>query len=115
MDDISEDAMKVLVDHDWPGNVRELENAIERAMATCDKGRLCRECFDFIGKGAGKHWEVPTDMALAELEKEVIPAVLERTGGNIKEAAGILGIDRSTLYDKIRRYAIPRRKPSAES
>jgi len=51
---------------------------------------------------------LPTDLTLSELERQVIPAVLDRTGGNVAEAARILGIDRSTLYDKIRRYEIER-------
>jgi transcriptional regulator of acetoin/glycerol metabolism len=47
-------------------------------------------------------------MTLDELEKRAIAATLERTGGNIKESAAILGIDRSTLYDRIKRYNLPR-------
>jgi transcriptional regulator of acetoin/glycerol metabolism len=47
-------------------------------------------------------------MTLAEMEKLLIAATLQRTGGNIKESAAILGIDRSTLYEKIKRYEIPR-------
>jgi DNA-binding NtrC family response regulator len=47
-------------------------------------------------------------MSLAEMEKLLISATLRRTGGNIKESAAILGIDRSTLYEKIKKYAIPR-------
>ena len=47
-------------------------------------------------------------MTLQEMEKHLIAATIERTGGNIKESAAILGIDRSTLYEKIKRYEIPR-------
>jgi transcriptional regulator of acetoin/glycerol metabolism len=47
-------------------------------------------------------------MTLQEMEKIMIMATLQRTGGNIKESAAILGIDRSTLYEKIKRYEIPR-------
>ena len=47
-------------------------------------------------------------MTLQEMEKLLIAATLERTGGNIKEAAALLGIDRSTLYEKIKRYEIAR-------
>lgn len=50
----------------------------------------------------------PEPMSLAEMEKLLISATLRRTGGKIKESAAILGIDRSTLYDKIKKYAIPR-------
>jgi len=47
-------------------------------------------------------------MSLAEMEKLLISATLSHTGGNIKESAAILGIDRSTLYEKIKKYGIPR-------
>jgi DNA-binding NtrC family response regulator len=47
-------------------------------------------------------------MTLADMEKLLISATLRHTGGNIKESAGILGIDRSTLYEKIKKYGIPR-------
>jgi transcriptional regulator of acetoin/glycerol metabolism len=47
-------------------------------------------------------------MTLQEMEKLLIVATLERTSGNIKESASVLGIDRSTLYEKIKRYEIPR-------
>ncbi len=47
-------------------------------------------------------------MSLQEMEKQLIVATLQRTQGNIKSAAQILGIDRSTLYEKLKRYEIPR-------
>jgi len=47
-------------------------------------------------------------ITIEEMEKLLITATLQRTSGNIKEAAGVLGIDRSTLYEKIKRYEIPR-------
>ncbi len=47
-------------------------------------------------------------MTLAEMERLMIEATLRRTGGNVKEAAASLGIDRSTLYEKLRRYGIER-------
>ncbi|MGB7758889.1 MAG: helix-turn-helix domain-containing protein [Bryobacteraceae bacterium] len=53
-------------------------------------------------------WAPPSGIAIEEMEKLPIAATLQRTGGNIKEAAGVLGIDRSTLYEKIKRYEIPR-------
>ena len=53
-------------------------------------------------------WGIPPNTSLEELEKEAVRVTLERTDGNMKEAASILGIDRSTLYEKIKRYDIPR-------
>jgi DNA-binding NtrC family response regulator len=107
--DFSEGALKLLMDHNWPGNVRELENAVERAMVTCRSRILSEEDFAFLAQnGAVKPWSIPAGMTLQEMEKQLIAATLQRTDGNIKEAASILGIDRSTIYEKIKRYEIPR-------
>jgi DNA-binding NtrC family response regulator len=107
--DFSEGALKILIDHNWPGNVRELENAVERAMVTCRARVLSEEDFAFLARnGAVKPWAIPSGMTLQEMEKQLIVATLQRTAGNIKEAAGLLGIDRSTMYEKIKRYEIPR-------
>jgi DNA-binding NtrC family response regulator len=110
VDDISEGALKLLLDHPWPGNVRELENAIERAVVTTRSHVLLAEDFAFIAHEGGQPvgWTPPTDLTLAEVEREVILATLRRTGGNVKEAATILDIDRSTLYDRLRRYGVQR-------
>lgn len=106
---ISENALKMLLDHDWPGNVRELENAVERAMVTCQTGLLTEEDFQFLQKGRNgkREWQIPNNMRLDDLERRVIEATLKKTGGNVKEAAGILGIDRSTLYDRLKKYSKP--------
>ena len=108
--DIAKGALKLLLDHDWPGNVRELENAIERAIVTARGEVLEADDFDFLARNgnAARHWDVPDGMPLEELEKRAVAAVLERTDGNIKAAAAVLGIDRSTLYMKIKKYGIPR-------
>lgn len=106
---VSEPALKLLMDHDWPGNVRELENAIERAMVTSKDRLLTADDFRFLESNldARRGW-TPPNCTLQELEKEAIAAAIRRTDGNIKEAAAQLGIDRSTLYDKIKRYEIER-------
>ena len=107
--EISEDAMRVLVDHSWPGNVRELENAVERAIVTCRGRVLTEDDFAFLTLAMERRqWAVPANISLQELERLAITVTIQRTQGNIKEAAGILGIDRSTLYEKIKRYEIPR-------
>jgi len=108
--DISEGALAVLLDYDWPGNVRELENALERAIVTCRGRVLMEEDFAFLSNTikARSAWTIPQDMSLQDLERQAIAVTLDRTQGNIKEAAGVLGIDRSTLYEKIRRYDIAR-------
>ena len=104
---ISVEALKLLIAHDWPGNVRELENVIERAIVTCHNGMLEEQDFSWLQRPAAstQNWAVP-DVPLDELERRAIVAALERTHGNVKEASTALGIDRSTLYDKLKRYEI---------
>jgi DNA-binding NtrC family response regulator len=110
VNDISEGALKLLMDYNWPGNVRELENAVERAIVTCRGLTLTEEDFSFLAQSglAGAAWAPPAGMTLQEMEKHLIVATIQSTGGNIKESASILGIDRSTLYEKIKRYEIQR-------
>jgi DNA-binding NtrC family response regulator len=107
--DISEGALALLLEHEWPGNVRELENAVERAVVTCKSRLLDEPDFAFLAREARPNgWVAPSHLTLAEVERQMIVVTLQRTEGNIKEAAAILGIDRSTLYDKLKRYQIPR-------
>jgi len=107
--EVSEGALKILIGCDWPGNVRELENVIERAMVTCKKRILTEEDFSFLAVEGQPHpWSVPTHLPLHEIEREVIEATLHRLEGNVKETASVLGIDRSTLYEKMKRMAITR-------
>jgi len=110
IEDISEGALKILIDYDWPGNVRELENAIERAIVTSRTRALLDDAFSFLtnGKKEKKGLIIPPGMCLEELEREAITVTMQRTSGNVKEAAALLGIDRSTLYDKIKKYNLGR-------
>lgn len=112
---ISENGLRTLLDYDWPGNVRELENAVERAIVTCRTGILTEDDFQFLlrGKNGRREWKAPDNISLDDLERQVIEATLRRTGGNVKEAAGILGIDRSTLYDRLKKYEITRPQAGA--
>jgi two-component system response regulator HydG len=110
VDDITEGALGVLLEHEWPGNVRELENAVERAIVTCRTRILSEDEFAFLKRAAAPAapLTIPAGLTLEELEHQAIAATLERAGGNVKESAAALGIDRSTLYEKIKKYAIPR-------
>ncbi|MDD8017404.1 MAG: sigma-54 dependent transcriptional regulator [Bacteroidota bacterium] len=106
--DISEGALKILLNYDWPGNVRELENAVERAIVTCKTHTLTEEDFAFFNKQEQQEWAVPANLTLDEIENRAIIDTLHHTHGNIKEAASRLGVDRSTLYDRIKKYNLPR-------
>ena len=107
---VADGALRVLMDREWPGNVRELENAVERAVVTARHDVLGEADFAFLAAGGPESaWSAPAGLPLRELERRAIVATLESTQGNVKAAAGLLGIDRSTLYDKMRRYGIRRR------
>ncbi len=108
---LSPAALALLSGYDWPGNVRELENAIERAYNllegdSIDPVHLPDEirCRAGAADGAAGH---PPTLRLADAEKELILAALRRTGGNHAQAARLLGIARSTLYEKLRTYSFP--------
>lgn len=101
---IHPDAVRILEAYPWPGNIRELRNVIERAMilAYGDEIRpehLPREIRVHRGLDAGL-------LSLEELEAAHIRRVIQALNGNLKKAAEVLGISRSTLYEKIQRYGI---------
>ncbi len=107
--EIDPGALKLLMDYNWPGNVRELENALERALVACHGDVLTEKDLSSLKHIVGKHsLTIPENLNLREVEKQVIAAAIERAGGNIKKAAETLGIDRSTLYEKMKRYSLPR-------
>lgn len=97
------------LNYHWPGNVRELENVIERAVIFEEGPRLSLSSLpSHLRKtpaGEAKStYEVSQIPSLSEMEKQHIAHTLEATGGNRAKTARILGIDRKTLYDKIRKY-----------
>jgi DNA-binding NtrC family response regulator len=107
IDGVSEDGLGALLQYSWPGNVRELENTIERAIVTSKSRILTKADFSFLSTGGPAAW-TPPPVSLQELEKQAIETAIKRSQGNIKEAAAQLGIDRSTLYEKIKKYGIAR-------
>jgi two-component system response regulator AtoC len=97
----SNSAIKILTEYyDWPGNVRELQNLVER-LSTITKGDIIypRSISAFnITKKEIK--DMPLREAVNLFEKQLIGEALERSGGNRKEAARMLGIHRNTLQNK---------------
>jgi len=105
MTGISPRAMEVLEGYDWPGNVRELSNAIERAMVV-GQGRAIQPQdlpLRTNHRSAGSDAD-----SLAEMERRHVAAILDRTDGNVTRTAEILGIDRATVYNKIKKYGLER-------
>jgi two-component system, NtrC family, response regulator HydG len=109
---ISPEAMRLLMAHDWPGNVRELANAIERAMVVGTPPLIRPQDLPVARPRRAPLPETGSE-SLAELERRHVAAVLERTGWNITRTAEILGVDRVTVYNKMKKYGL-QRQPAAE-
>ena len=102
---ISEDALKLLLEHNWPGNVRELEHAIEHAVTIEKKNYIAIESLPpAIRQSAGEQVCFSGDKSLDEIEKDYIHTVLIKHQWNIQKVANILNLDRGTLYNKIKKY-----------
>jgi len=112
---LSDDALKAMLAYDWPGNVRELENCLERTFAftsgplihTTDLPREVAnlpvlESTSGNGQGNGLRKIIP----MAELEKQTILSAIAELNGDKLQAARLLGIGKTTLYRKLKDYAL---------
>jgi DNA-binding NtrC family response regulator len=102
MPQISAEAIEVLMRHDWPGNVRELENAVERALVVGRGPEIRPADFSFQFQAD----EPKGGKTLDDVERSHIEHILRETQHNLSRAARILDIDRTTLYNKLRRYGL---------
>jgi DNA-binding NtrC family response regulator len=115
---ISDQAMQLLVSYSWPGNVRELRHLIERGCVMCMGTtilleHLPQEVLHTPSKNTDQFPSTPAE-APGRYAKSVMPAserehlitMLSRVGGNKAKAARLLGMDRSTLYRKLKRYKV---------
>ncbi|HLM97742.1 MAG TPA: sigma-54 dependent transcriptional regulator [Bryobacteraceae bacterium] len=100
---VAPEAMDLLIRNNWPGNVRELENAVERALVIGRGKELRPADFSFQLQAAG----APANgRSLEDVERAHIEYVWSQSGGNHSAAARTLGIDRTTLYKKLKRYGM---------
>jgi len=107
---LTREAREALLTHDWPGNVRELRNALERAAILCEGGLI-----------SGQHLSLytpprPEKAATTDLntvEQETIDAVMRECRGNKSKAAKRLGLSRTQLYGRLRKYDLD--QPSARA
>ena len=103
IDGISKEALDILTSYDWPGNVRELENVIERAVVIGKKRKITPADLPFQGVSIPRK---PAAGSLEKAEKGHISEMLGACGWNIARTAGLLGINRTTLYKKIKKYGL---------
>jgi transcriptional regulator with PAS, ATPase and Fis domain len=102
-------AQEALLRHTWPGNVRELEHVIERAVIVAEGPEIRVEDLPDILDQPHPEPAVAAEqgqLTLAEIERQAILRTLERTNGNKRAAASILGVYRPTLYGKLRKYKL---------
>ncbi|NOX09230.1 MAG: sigma-54-dependent Fis family transcriptional regulator [Gammaproteobacteria bacterium] len=109
VEDIEPAVIDILIDYDYPGNIRELENIIERAVTLAQEGKLTlanlpvtliEHAVHVVREEAGR---LPT---LIEREADYIRYVLNRSRQNRTQAAKILGIDRVSLWRKLKKYGL---------
>ncbi|MHB8074149.1 sigma-54 interaction domain-containing protein [Desulfosporosinus fructosivorans] len=116
---VSEEALRLLCSYDWPGNVRELENLLERAINLADSNQdscLSPEYFpSILGLVVQPSLSIePVGIervdnlreAVERMEEEVIQRVLQQTHNNKAQTAKILGLNKSVLYRKLRKYKL---------
>ncbi|MDB4614088.1 sigma 54-interacting transcriptional regulator [bacterium] len=104
---LSGDARRRLQAHSWPGNVRELRNLMERVAFLCTGERVETDDLAFIlSPGQDSAFEpsldIGLDKATKQFQREFVRRTVKRVGGNMSEAARMLGLHRSNLYRKMR-------------
>jgi two-component system NtrC family response regulator len=105
---LTRDAREALLQHDWPGNVRELRNALERAAILCEGGLISAQHLSLY---AARRPAPAQTSDLHAVERDTIAQVLHECRGNKSKAAKRLGLSRTQLYVRLRKYDLDR--PSA--
>jgi len=104
VDSIHPQALEAMCKYHWPGNVRELENAIERAVVVGKNRQIRLQDLPFVSSAA--QVAEAGGLSLEEVERQHIIKVLAEQGGHISNAAKVLKINRTTLYQKIKKYGL---------
>jgi DNA-binding NtrC family response regulator len=105
-----------LREHSWPGNVRELENALKRAVVVCSGEEIRPHHLGLGDAGWGERaasaaevsYEEGKQQAVARFQREYLQRALERTGGNVSQAAARCGLTRAALHRIMRQLGIDR-------
>jgi DNA-binding NtrC family response regulator len=99
-------AVTALQEYHWPGNVRELRNTLEHAVLLTDGSCIDAGALGLSGRGRRSEPPAPDDQTLRASEIQEITRALHAEGGRVERAAHRLGVPRSSLYQKIRKYGI---------
>jgi DNA-binding NtrC family response regulator len=102
-------AERALVGYSWPGNVRELRNVLERATLHGGDVITAPDLLEGVSSSPPAATAAPARMTMKEAERRHIEAVLALEKGDVPAAAGVLGLSRSALYQRIKRLGIPLR------
>jgi transcriptional regulator with PAS, ATPase and Fis domain len=104
---MEKDTKEALFHYHWPGNVRELKNILERAMTFAEHGKIQLEDLpDYMLKAMPEKRQDRSISLVENAELETIKKALSEMNGNKAKAARMLGISRSGLYEKIRKYQL---------
>lgn len=110
--DVSDETLTIMMNYDWPGNVRELANLLEQSVLNVSKGHVIQpeNLPQYIFETDNYHIEKTSNFILKSIlektEREVIQKALKFTKGNKRKVAQLTGIQRSSLYQKLKKYQI---------
>ncbi|MCU1255620.1 MAG: Two-component system response regulator [Candidatus Angelobacter sp.] len=105
IDGFSPEAIKKLKEYDWPGNVREMDHTIERAVIMCRERMIEPTHLGLQSSGRSRSVDLGT-LSLEEAEALLISKALARYGGNVSQAAEVLGLSRGTFYRRMEKYGL---------
>jgi DNA-binding NtrC family response regulator len=100
------DSIRALQSYSWPGNIRELRNVIERAVLLSEQKTIGLKDLQFDGNASNRAAYLDSTLTLSQLEKQHIERVLQEEQGRVEKAARRLGIPRSSLYQKLKKYQL---------
>lgn len=100
---LSEKAKECLLNYSWPGNIRELKHLMERAVIMADSKIINEKDFNFKKQN---YTATPESLNVEDVEKNAIMHAINKNNGNLTKASDELGMGRSTLYRKMKKYDI---------
>lgn len=101
---ISGDSLLLLREYSWPGNIRELRNTVQRAFVLADQELHLSAPTAKAPAGTERTLRIPVGTSLADAERWMIVATLQKCGGNKTRAAALLGVSLKTLYNRLNAY-----------